>query len=78
MSFPLRLTLNSNGRLPRRRKIKLDDRDDVQPQNDYIIAQKLKYALQMVEAVALWHGYKDGVIVHDDIMQVPLCPVACV
>jgi serine/threonine protein kinase len=35
--------------------------------NDLSGSQKLKYALEMVEAVAVLHSYIGGVIVHDDI-----------
>lgn len=39
----------------------LDIRNTISPQ------MKLKYALDMVESVALLHGWPDGIIVHDDI-----------
>lgn len=37
------------------------------PQNAFTPSEKLFYALEMAEAIALLHGYPDGVIVHDDI-----------
>lgn len=42
-------------------KLKLDVR------NNLTGITKLRYSLDMVEAVALLHGYPGGVIVHDDI-----------
>ena len=45
----------------------LKDKDDVDPQNDYTISEKLDLALQMAESIADLHGFKDGVLVHDDI-----------
>jgi hypothetical protein len=45
----------------------LEDKEDVDPQNDFTITQKLDYALQMAESIADLHGFKDGVLVHDDI-----------
>ena len=45
----------------------LKDKDDVDPQNDYTISEKLDMALQMAESMADLHGFKDGIIVHDDI-----------
>jgi len=46
---------------------KLNDADDVNPQNDFTPTQKLQFALDMAEAIADLHGFPDGVIVHDDI-----------
>jgi serine/threonine protein kinase len=40
------------------------------PMNNFTVTEKLHLSLEMVEAVAALHGYKDGVIVHDDI-QLP-------
>ena len=45
----------------------LKDKEDVDPQNDYTISEKLDLALQMAESIADLHGFKDGVLVHDDI-----------
>lgn len=45
----------------------LNDTIDVDPQNDFTITQKLDYALQMAESIADIHGFRDGVLVHDDI-----------
>ncbi len=39
----------------------------VKPLNQLSVTQKLEIALQMAEAIADLHGFKDGVIVHDDI-----------
>lgn len=45
----------------------LNDKNDVNPKNDYTPMEKLQMALDMAEAIAELHGFKDGVIVHDDI-----------
>ena len=45
----------------------LDEYDDVHPMNNYNIEEKLDIALQMAESLADLHGYKGGVIVHDDV-----------
>jgi len=45
----------------------LNDKDDVDPKNNFTISEKLDLALQMAESIADLHGYKYGVIVHDDI-----------
>lgn len=45
----------------------LDDKDDVQPQNDYTPMEKLKYGLAMAESLAVLHSYVGGLIVHDDV-----------
>jgi len=45
----------------------LNDEDDVKPNNNYTISEKLDMALQMAESIADLHGFKDGVLVHDDI-----------
>jgi len=45
----------------------LQDKDDVQPQNTFTPSEKLDMALRMAEALADLHGFKDGIIVHDDI-----------
>lgn len=48
----------------------VNDTLDVDPQNNFTITQKLDYALQMAESIADLHGFKDGVIIHDDIQTV--------
>jgi hypothetical protein len=45
----------------------LDDEDDVKPRNNYTVTEKLEMALQMAETLAVLHGFKDGVIIHDDV-----------
>jgi len=45
----------------------LNDNDDVKPQNNYTAKEKLTIALEMAESIADLHGFKDGLIVHDDI-----------
>lgn len=45
----------------------LYDAEGVDPQNNFTGTQKLQYALDMAEAVALLHGFEDGVIVHGDV-----------
>lgn len=45
----------------------LNDKDDVDPKNNFTISEKLDLTLQMAESIADLHGYKYGVIVHDDI-----------
>jgi serine/threonine protein kinase len=45
----------------------LHDEEDVDPKNNFTISEKLDIALQMAESIADLHGYKYGVIVHDDI-----------
>lgn len=45
----------------------LNESDDVDIQNNYTIPEKLNLALEMAESIADLHGFKDGVIVHDDI-----------
>jgi len=45
----------------------LNDKDDVDPKNLFSISEKLDMALQMAESIADLHGFKDGVLVHDDI-----------
>lgn len=54
---------NRHGRLGRELPAvaELDVRNKLSP------AQKLKYSLDMAEAVLVLHGYSDGIIVHDDI-----------
>lgn len=45
----------------------LDKYDDVKPMNSFTVAEKLEMALEMAESIADLHGYKGGVIVHDDV-----------
>mmetsp|Transcript_15212 Transcript_15212/g.32844 ORF Transcript_15212/g.32844 Transcript_15212/m.32844 type:complete len:571 (+) Transcript_15212:214-1926(+) len=45
----------------------LHDKDDVDPKNPYTPTQKIEMALEMAEALADLHGFKDGIITHDDI-----------
>ena len=48
-------------------KTALHDELQVQPMNTFTATHKLDMALGMAEAIADLHGFKDGVIVHDDI-----------
>jgi len=59
----------------RRKQIKLLDEmkkndNKIVPINDLDSLSKLEISLQMAEAIADLHGFKDGVLVHDDI-QLP-------
>lgn len=45
----------------------LHDKDDVDPKNPYTPKQKLDMALEMAEALTDLHGFKDGMISHDDL-----------
>jgi serine/threonine protein kinase len=54
----------------RGRREKMHDKDDVDPKNKLTAEEKLYMALQMAESMADLHGFKDGVIVHDDIQLV--------
>jgi len=45
----------------------LMDKEDVKPQNDYTVAEKLEMALSMSESLAALHGFEGGIIVHDDV-----------
>ncbi|GAX29629.1 hypothetical protein FisN_3Lh121 [Fistulifera solaris] len=47
--------------------IELDDKDDVDPKNNLTITQKVNFALDMAESLAMMHNYPGGVIVHDDV-----------
>lgn len=49
---------------------RIKGKNDTQPLNKLDADAKLDISLQMAEALADLHGYKDGVIVHDDI-QLP-------
>jgi len=46
----------------------LDDGNDVRLFNEFTPKQKITTALVMAEAIADLHGFRDGVMVHDDIM----------
>ena len=46
---------------------KMHDWNDVQPRNTFTPEEKLDLALSMAESLADLHGFKDGVIVHDDV-----------
>lgn len=52
-------------------KVELDDSEPVDPWNSFSGTEKLTLSLLMAEAIALLHGYKGGVIVHDDIQVSP-------
>eukprot|EP00535_Pseudo-nitzschia_heimii_P008804 CAMPEP_0197185296 /NCGR_PEP_ID=MMETSP1423-20130617/11646_1 /TAXON_ID=476441 /ORGANISM="Pseudo-nitzschia heimii, Strain UNC1101" /LENGTH=617 /DNA_ID=CAMNT_0042636321 /DNA_START=147 /DNA_END=1997 /DNA_ORIENTATION=+ len=41
--------------------------DIVKPKNDFKVEEKLDIALRMAESIADLHGFRDGVIVHDDV-----------
>mmetsp|Transcript_2119 Transcript_2119/g.3365 ORF Transcript_2119/g.3365 Transcript_2119/m.3365 type:complete len:571 (-) Transcript_2119:209-1921(-) len=45
----------------------LNDKDDVDPQNKFTATEKLNIALAMAESLADLHGFKDGMIIHDDV-----------
>jgi hypothetical protein len=45
----------------------LNDTEAVRPLNNLTATQKIDYALAMSEAIADLHGYKGGVIIHDDM-----------
>ena len=45
----------------------LDKEDDLKPKNDFTVEEKLEIALTMAESIADLHGFKDGLIIHDDI-----------
>ena len=45
----------------------LNYKDDVEPKNNFTPIEKLILAVEMAEAIAELHGFKDSVIVHDDI-----------
>jgi hypothetical protein len=50
-----------------RKSITLNDADHVDPQNSLTPDDKLRFALEMAEALAELHGFYGGVLVHDDI-----------
>lgn len=39
----------------------------VVPYNNFSVAEKLRFSLEMAESLAELHGFTDGVIVHDDV-----------
>ncbi len=41
--------------------------EELTPRNDYTVEEKLDLALTMAESIADLHGFRDGVIVHDDV-----------
>jgi len=45
----------------------LHDELELKPLNDYTVEEKLEMALAMAESLADLHGFRDGVIVHDDV-----------
>jgi serine/threonine protein kinase len=45
----------------------LNDKDDVHPRNNFTPLEKLKFALEMAESLAILHGHEEGRIVHDDV-----------
>lgn len=47
--------------------IKLDEKDDVDPKNNLTVIQKVNFALEMAEAIAMMHNFPGGVIIHDDV-----------
>ena len=49
------------------KKDELSDSEDVDVQNDFTVTEKVEIALAMAESIADLHGFKDGIIVHDDI-----------
>lgn len=52
-----------------RHEVTLNDKDHLDPQNNFKPSEKLRYALEMAEAVLLLHSWPDGVMVHDDIQM---------
>lgn len=42
-------------------------KDGLESFNDYTVEEKLDMALSMAESLADLHGFRDGVIVHDDV-----------
>ena len=59
-------TLSGSGYMKQEDLDKLQ-KDDVAPQNNLTPEQKLVVSLQMAEALAELHGYKNSLIIHDDI-----------
>lgn len=52
-----------------RHEVVLNDKEGLDPKNDILPSQKLRYALEMAEALLLLHSWPDGVMVHDDIQM---------
>ena len=48
-------------------KEELQPENDVHPRNNITVVDKLLIAKEMAEALAILHGFQDGIIVHDDI-----------
>ena len=44
-----------------------DQTAGVRPQNQFTAQEKLVMALEMAKGLAVLHGYKNGIIVHDDV-----------
>ena len=53
-----------------RTTVKLRDATHLDPRNSLTPTQKLQYALEQTEPLALLHGFPGGVLVHDDL-QLP-------
>ena len=51
----------------------LNDTHDVDPQNVFDPSQKLQIALAMAQPIADLHGFKDGVLIHNDIQLCQYC-----
>lgn len=49
------------------KQVDLDKEDDVKPKNNFNVMEKLEIALTMAESIADLHGFRDGMIIHDDI-----------
>ena len=45
------------------------NRNGVRPYNNFTSSEKLHFALDMAESLADLHGFKEGVIVHDDVQM---------
>ena len=52
-----------------RKKVELNDKDGLDPRNNFTAEQKLQYGLEMAEAIAVLHSFPDGMIIHDDIQM---------
>lgn len=58
----------------RRKNFTLNDKDHLDPWNSLTPDDKLRFALEMAEPLALLHGFHGGVIVHDDVqLSVRMC-----
>ena len=49
------------------KQVDLDKEEELIPRNNYTIMEKLEIALTMAESIADLHGFRDGLIIHDDI-----------